>query len=115
MQAGAVQARSEARTAWLSYRTAWDLAHQQQAEVLPLARFINEETVLRYNGMFTSVWQLLAEARNTTQAVARATEAQRDFWLADTDLQLALTGTSPGALQGISAGAASSTNAPQGH
>ena len=115
LQAGAVQARSEARTAWLSYRTAWDLAHQQQAEVLPLARFINEETVLRYNGMFTSVWQLLAEARNTTQAVARATEAQRDFWLADTDLQLALTGTSPGALQGISAGAASSTNAPQGH
>ena len=46
--------------------------------------------------MFISTWELLAEARATTQAVATATEAQRDFWLADTDLQLALSGTSLG-------------------
>jgi outer membrane protein TolC len=115
LQDGAVRARSEARAAWLSYRTAWDIAHQQQAEVLPLARFINEETVLRYNGMLASVWQLLAEARNATQAVATATEAQRDFWLADTDLQLALTGTSPGALQGLAASAAPTTSTAPGH
>jgi hypothetical protein len=57
---------------------------------------MQDETVYRYNGMFISVWQLLAQARSTTQAVATATEAQRDFWLAETDLQLALTGTSPG-------------------
>lgn len=115
LQSAAVQARSEARSAWLSYRTAWDLAHQQQTEALPLARFKNEEAVLRYNGMFISVWQLLAEARASLQAVARATEAQRDFWLADTDLQLALTGTSPGALQTLSASASPTTNAAQGH
>lgn len=87
----AIRARSEARTSWLSYRTAWDLAHQQQAEVLPLAKLVQEETVYRYNGMFVSVWQLLAQARTTTQAVVTATEAQRDYWLAETDLQLALT------------------------
>ncbi len=98
LQAGAVRARSEARSAWHRYRTAWDLAHQQQAEVLPLARFKQDEMVLRYNGMLASVWELLAEARQTAQAVATATEAQRDFWLAEADLQLALTGTSPGAL-----------------
>lgn len=114
LQDGAVRARSEARAAWQSYRTAWGLAHQQQTEVLPLARFINEETVLRYNGMLASVWQLLAEARNATQAVATATEAQRDFWLADTDLQLALTGTSPGALQGL-ATTSTTTSTTQGH
>ena len=67
-----------------------------------------------YNGMLASVWDMLAEARNSTQAVANAIEAQRDFWLAETDLQLALTGTPPGALQGLTSGAAASTT-PQGH
>ena len=114
LQDGALRARSEARTSWHRYRSAWDLAHQQQAEVLPLARFVQDETVLRYNGMLSSVWDLLAQARLATQAVATATEAQRDFWLAETDLQLALTGTSPGALPGLSATPASS-NPAQGH
>jgi outer membrane protein TolC len=96
LQEAAVNARSEARSAWRGYRTAWDLARQQQAEVLPLARLFQDETQLRYNGMHASVWELLAEARNTAQAVAAATEAQRDFWLAEADLQRALsTSTSP--------------------
>jgi len=60
------------------------------------------------------VWELLAEARNSTRAVADAIEAQRDFWLAETDLQLALTGTSPGPLQGL-ASAGTATSTPQGH
>ncbi|OBY85158.1 TolC family protein [Delftia sp. JD2] len=106
LQQGAIQARAEARSSWMRYRTAWDLAHQQQAEVLPLRRFIQDETMLRYNGMFVSVWELLAEARNSAQAVATATDAQRDFWLADTDLQLALAGTSPGTVEAASSAAA---------
>ncbi len=109
-----MRARSEVRAAWLTYRTALDLARQQQAEVVPLRQLISDETTLRYNGMLASVWDMLAEARNSTQAVANAIEAQRDFWLAETDLQLALTGTSPGALQGLASGAAASTT-PQGH
>ena len=100
LRENAIRARSEARSNWLSYRTAFDLAQQQQAEVLPLAKLMQEETVYRYNGMFMSVWQLLAQARSTTQAVVNATDAQRDFWLAETDLQLALTGTSPGTSPG---------------
>ena len=117
LQDTAVRARSEVRSAWLTYRTALDLARQQQSEVVPLRQLISEETTLRYNGMLASVWDMLAEARNSTQAVANAIAAQRDFWLAETDLQLALTGTSPGALQGIapgSSGAAASSTA-QGH
>jgi len=114
LQDTAVRARSEVRAAWLTYRTALDLARQQQSEVVPLRQFIADETTLRYNGMLASVWDLLAEARTSTQAVAGAIEAQRDFWLAETDLQLALTGTSPGALQGLTSGAAASTT-PQGH
>ena len=114
LQDTAVRARSEVRAAWLTYRTALDLARQQQAEVVPLRQLIADETTLRYNGMLASVWDMLAEARNSTQAVANAIEAQRDFWLAETDLQLALTGTSPGALQGLTSGAAASST-PQGH
>lgn len=114
LQDTAVRARSEVRSAWLTYRTALDLARQQQGEVVPLRQFISDETTLRYNGMLASVWELLAEARASTQAVANAIEAQRDFWLAETDLQLALTGTSPGALQGLTSGAAATTT-PQGH
>ncbi len=110
----AIRARSEARSQWLAYRTAYDLAQQQQAEVLPLARLVQEETVYRYNGMFVSVWQLLAQARATTQAVVTATEAQRDFWLAETDLQLALTGTSPGTSPALNT-AAPAASTEQGH
>ena len=115
LQDAAIRARSEARSHWLRYRTAWDLAHQQQAEVLPLARFMQDEAVLRYNGMFISVWELLAEARRASQAVAAATEAQRDFWLAQTDLQLALTGTSPGEPATLQAAPAASNMIPEGH
>ena len=114
LQDTAVRARSEVRAAWLTYRTALDLARQQRDEVVPLRQLISDETTLRYNGMLSSVWDLLAEARASTQAVAGAIEAQRDFWLAETDLQMALTGTSPGALQGLtSSGTAASS--PQGH
>ena len=112
----ALQARSEARTSWLRYRTAWDLAQQQRTEVLPLAQQMQEEAVYRYNGMFISTWQLLAQARATTQAVATATEAQRDFWLADVDLQLALYSTSPGAgAASLSSPATPSESPAQGH
>ena len=114
LQDTAVRARSEVRAAWHTYRTALDLARQQQTEVVPLRQFITEETTLRYNGMLASVWELLAQARASTQAVADAINAQRDFWLADTDLQLALTGTSPGALQGLSPGATAPSTS-QGH
>lgn len=112
---GALRARSEARTTWLRYRTAYDLAQQQHTEALPLAQFMQDEAIYRYNGMFISTWQLLAQARTTAQAVATATEAQRDFWLADTDLQLALTSTSPGAVPSMAAAAAPAAPSAQGH
>jgi len=88
----AVKARSEAREAYHAYRTAWDLAKHYEKEVLPLSRFINDETLLRYNGMLASVFELLAEARAQAQAAGEAVQAQRDFWLADTDLRTVLSG-----------------------
>jgi len=50
--------------------------------------------------MFISVFELLADARAQIASVHGAIEAQRDFWLAEADLQLALVGrptlTGPG-------------------
>jgi hypothetical protein len=82
----AVRARSAARESWLGYRTAYDIARHYQGEVLPLRRQIGEEMLLRYNGMQVSVFDLLADARDQIADVTAALEAQRDFWLADTDL-----------------------------
>jgi outer membrane protein, multidrug efflux system len=109
-----VQARSEAREAWHGWRTSYDLARHYRDEIVPLRKFINDETVLRYNGMLASVWELLGETRNHVAAVNSAIAAQRDFWIADTDLHTALTGTSPGALPAMNT-AAEPAAAAQGH
>ena len=115
LQDTALRARAEVRTAWLTYRTSHDLARQQRDEVLPLRTLIQSETTLRYNGMLASVWDLLAEARTTAAASARAIEAQRDFWLADTDLRLALIGAldTPATTLGAAQPAAAADN--RGH
>lgn len=89
-----VLARSEARQSWHAWRTTYDLARLLRDEVVPLRRTISEESLLRYNGMLSSVWALLGDVRQQSLSVSQAIEAQRDFWLADADLQLTLTGTS---------------------
>jgi len=61
--------------------------------VVPLKQRISEENLLRYNGMLIGVFALLADARAQIASVNAAIEAQRDFWLADADLQMALVGT----------------------
>jgi outer membrane protein, multidrug efflux system len=101
----AVKARSEAREAYHGYRTAYDIAVHYRDEVVPLRKFINDEMVLRYNGMLTGVFDLLGDMRTQIMAVNSSIEAQRDFWVADTDLQTTLTGTSAGGLSGMKAGA----------
>jgi len=107
VQSVAVNARSEAREAYFGYRTAYDLARHYRDEVVPLRKFIGDEMVLRFNGMLASAWDLLADSRAQVMAVNSTIEAQRDFWLAETDMQTALTGTSPGGLSGAPASAAS--------
>ena len=92
----AVQARSEVRESYSAYRTSYDLAKHYRDEVVPLKKRISEEQLLRYNGMLIGVFDLLADAREQIAGVTGYVEALRDFWIADTDLQTALTGRSPG-------------------
>jgi outer membrane protein TolC len=95
----AIRARSEARQAYSAYRTTFDLAKHYRDEVIPLRKTISEEMLLRYNGMLVGTFELLADSRAQINSVNAAIEAQRDFWLAETDLQAAINGTGGSALQ----------------
>lgn len=99
----AVRARSEVREAYSAYRTTYDVAKHYRDEVVPLRKQVTEEVLLRYNGMLASVFELLADARDQVTSANGAIEAQRDFWIAETDLQAALNGTSMGSAQSSSA------------
>ncbi len=91
----AVRNRVASETAFAVYQTSHSMARASRGEVLQLRRFITEETLLHYNGMLKSVWDLLGEVGNQASAEVDAIEAQRDFWLAETDLQWTLQGGAP--------------------
>jgi outer membrane protein TolC len=88
----AIQARSEVREAYGAYRTAFELARHYRDEIVPLRKRISEEILLRYNGMLMSIFELLADSREQGAAVNAYIEALREYWVAESDLQMALTG-----------------------
>ena len=109
----AIRARSEVRESYAAYRTAFDIARHYRDEIVPLRKRISEEMLLRYNGMLSSVFELLADSRDAVASVNAYLEAQRDFWIAEADLQMALTTGSPGAMPAAApAMAASGGGAP---
>lgn len=89
----AIRARSEVREAYSSYRTAYDVAKHYRDEIVPLRKRISDEVLLRYNGMLVGVFELLADSRAQVNSVNAAIEAQRDYWLTETDLQMAINGS----------------------
>ncbi len=100
----AVDAQAEVTEAYLGYRAAYDLARHYRDEILPLRERIAEEGLLRYNGMLIGVWDLLADARQRILGQQAATRALRDFWIAETRLEMSLNG--PGGAVQLGAGAA---------
>jgi outer membrane protein TolC len=88
----AVNARSEVREAYLASRNSYDVARHYRDEIVPLKKRISEENLLRYNGMLIGVFELLADARAQIAGVNGYIEALRDYWLAQTDLDMALVG-----------------------
>jgi len=83
----AANAQSEAREAYGRYRASYDLARRYRDDVVPARKTVSEELTLRYSGMLVSVFELLTDARDQIATVTAAIEAQRDFWIADTDLR----------------------------
>lgn len=88
----AINARSEVREAYAGYRSAFEVARHHFDEIVPLRKRIAEENMLRYNGMLLGVFELLADARAQIASVNNAIEALRDFWIARSELDMALIG-----------------------
>jgi outer membrane protein TolC len=88
----AINARSEARDSYLGYRASYDLARHYREEFVPMRKKIADETLLRYNGMLASPFELLSDARGQADAVSGYLEALKEFWLADALLDGALGG-----------------------
>jgi len=91
----AVDARSEARESYADYRASYDLARHYRDQVLPLRKQISDQTLLRYNGMLMSVFELLADAREQATAVSGYIAALKDYWSAQANLEAALGGRLP--------------------
>lgn len=88
----AVNARSQAREAYRSYRATYDIAGHFQREVLPLRQIIFDQSKLQANAMLIDVFSLLTEAAQRIAANVNSIEAKRNFWLAYTDLGVAMLG-----------------------
>ncbi|RZI81493.1 MAG: TolC family protein [Rubrivivax sp.] len=88
----AVDARSEVRLAYKVYLSQFDIARQYRDEIVPLKKRISDENLLRYNGMLIGVFELLADARAQIDSVNGYIQAQRDFWIARSELDMALMG-----------------------
>ena len=92
----AINVRSEARDAYRTYRSSYEIARQYEREVLPLRKIITEEMQLRFSSMQVDVFALLTEARQRIASLRAAIDAKRGFWLAQSDLQTAVNGGGSG-------------------
>ncbi|WP_336057912.1 TolC family protein [Nitratireductor sp. CH_MIT9313-5] len=99
----AVNVRSEARSAYTSYRARHELARHYKSNVLPLRQSIEEESLLTYNGMITNTFELLADTQAKISTLLLSVSAKRDFWLADADLNAVIFGPGSGASAGSAA------------
>jgi outer membrane protein TolC len=114
LTAKAVEVRSEARDAYQAYRATYDIARHYRRSVLPLRKIISDEMLLRYNAMQIDVFALLTEARQRIASATSALEAERDFWIAETNLGTAILGGTPPAADAAPISSAPTAEAP-GH
>lgn len=88
----AVNVRSEARDAYRSYRSTYDIASHYQREILPLRKIITEEMQLRFSSMQVDIFALLTEARQRLASLRGAIDAKQNFFLAQSELQTVVNG-----------------------
>jgi len=88
----AINAQSEIREAYNTYRTNYDVTKHIRDEIVPLRKKILQENQLRYNGMLTSPFELFGDARAQVTSVKSYIESLREFWVADSTLQMTMIG-----------------------
>lgn len=103
----AIEVRSAARAATYRLRNARQQSEYYRRVVLPLAEQITAETQLQYNAMQLGVFQLLQAKQREIDSRRQSILAQRDYWVARTELEQILAGRMLGGTAvDVSAGAA---------
>ena len=87
-----ISARSEARSAHERLGEARARREYLRDVVVPRRQRILQLSQLEYNAMLRGVFQLLEARRNLAEAQREEIMATRDYWIARTDLELALLG-----------------------
>jgi hypothetical protein len=90
--ARASERRAMARSAWAQLQARHAGALHAERVLASLKDAQQQETLLRYNGMFDSTWQLLAGARERLDTLDAALMARRDYWRAQAGWQALLAG-----------------------
>lgn len=92
LQALQRQREGDLMLAWQALRQAHRHAEQLQQQVLPTLRQLQEDTLLRYNGMLASSWELLEAVTAVQQGERALLAAELEAWLAELALQAVLAG-----------------------
>jgi cobalt-zinc-cadmium efflux system outer membrane protein len=87
-----VAIRSQVRTAKAALDAARDSVTNYQKVLLPLRQKILEGTLLQYNAMQVSPFQLLTARQQQIETANACISALHDYWLARTELDLILSG-----------------------
>jgi outer membrane protein TolC len=95
----AIIAASEVRQQYDFYTSRYTIAQSYRDQIIPLRKRLLDESLLRYNGMLISPFELMQTAREQVLAVNQYMMVLRDFWKAESDLEMALIG-SAAALEG---------------
>lgn len=88
-----VNVRSEVRQAQTALSMARQAADYSQSHLLPLQKHILGETLLHYNAMQKSGFDLLLAKESEQNAEKATVEALRDYWIARVELERAIGGS----------------------
>jgi outer membrane protein, heavy metal efflux system len=91
----AIDVRSKVREARSRVAAAQEVVRHLRDVMLPLQQTIVSETLKLYNGMLVGAYDLLLAKQAQIQTARQFVSANKEFWLAWTDLETALGGTVP--------------------
>lgn len=86
----ALEVRSEVRAAFARMETAKRKAEFYRTAVLPTQQVVTDQTLLRYNGMFVGVFDLLEARQEQIDAGRDYIESLAEYWAARTELERVL-------------------------
>jgi cobalt-zinc-cadmium efflux system outer membrane protein len=92
LEALQVHVLTEVRKSISRMQSAADEARCFREKVLPAREKVLAQTLLRYDGMLASVFQLLAAKQSHLDAQIGLTRATRDYWIARAELEYAVGG-----------------------